>query len=335
MQPSSKAPALSTVVRPRTGIGANRFRMEPATRAVQLARCSATGIQPGVRRHLVRQVVVLEVSGQLRDVVQELTHAVQIALADGPRGVVCDLSQVVGGTEPGAVEALAAIGSHVRDWPGVPVAVACPDLRVRQALAAQPLGGHLIAASSLFSAVSAVLATPAVAVTWLHLAPHPTAMRASRDFVTRTLLDWQLGRAIRFARLVISELVMSSTMNTGTDMDLSVAWNLGALRLTVRDYRPNPPRRQDSAPVMQRRGVAIVSGLSRTFGVLPTADGGTVVWAILAAPRQPLSTSPPRCKPAPARRETPEFTDALGMDGQRFCGETGSHRGGRRAPTGQ
>ena len=331
MQPSSKAPALSAVVPVHTVMPTNRFAKGPATRPGQPAACSAGGTQTGVRTHLVSQVAVLEVSGQLRDVVEDLAHAVQIALADGPRGVVCDLSAVVEGADPRAVEALATVGRHVRDWPGVPVAVACPDLRVRQALADQPLGGHLIVTSSLFSAVSAVLAPPALAVEWRHLAPHPTASRASRDFVTRTLLDWQLGRAIRFARLVISELVMSSTMNAGTDMDLSVAWNLGALRLTVRDYSPSPPRQQGAAPGMQRRGLAIISGLSRTFGVLPTADGGTVVWAVLDAPRQRLSTSPPRSKYAPALRAVPEFTDALGLDGQPFCGETGLHRGGRVA----
>jgi hypothetical protein len=289
----------------------------------------------GVRSHLVSQVVVLETSGQLLDVVEDLAHAVQIALADGPRGVVCDLSAVVEGAELGPVEALAEVDRHVRDWPGVPVAVACPDLGVRQALAAHPMGGHLIVTSSLFSALSAVLATPALAVEWLHLAPHPTAMRASRDFVTRTLLNWQLGPAIRFARLVISELVMSSTMNAGTDIDVSVAWNQGALRLTVRDSSPSPPRQLDPAPGLQRHGLAIVSGLSRTFGFLPTADGGTVRWAILDAPRQRFSTSQPRRNPAPARGEAPEFTDALGMDGQPFCGEIGPRRGGRRARTGQ
>src|SRR5680860_1179421 len=52
---------------------------------------------------------------------------------------------------------------------------------------------------------------PAPAVERLRLAPHPTAPRASRDFVTRTLLDWGLGRAISSASLVVSELVTNST----------------------------------------------------------------------------------------------------------------------------
>jgi len=275
---------------------------------------------------------VLEVSGQLRDVVEDLDHAVQVTLADGPRGVVCDLSAVVGGAEPGAVEVLAALGGHVRDWPGIPVAVASPDPQVRQALAAHPLGGHLIVTASLFSAVCAVLATPALTVEWLHIAPHPTAMRASRDFVTRTLLDWRLGRTIRFARLVVSELVMSSTVNAGTDIDLSVAWSLGALRLTVRDYVPSLLPQEESTPGLHGRGLALVGGLSRAFGVLPTADGGTVVWAVLDAPEHRLSTSPPQRKPAPAPRGAPRFTDAVGSGESPFCGETGPQRDGSFAP---
>src|SRR5665647_284898 len=69
---------------------------------------------------------------------------------------------------------------------------AFPAPQVREALAAHPVGGQLIVTASLSSAVSAVLATPALAVEWLHLAPHATAPRASRAFVARTLLDWWL-----------------------------------------------------------------------------------------------------------------------------------------------
>src|ERR1039458_7969661 len=89
---------------------------------------------------VMRQAVVLEVTGRLRDVVEDLDHAIELALAEGPRGVVCDLAAVLEGAEPGAVDVLAGLGRHVRDWPGIPVAVACPDPQ----LAAHPVGGHLI-----------------------------------------------------------------------------------------------------------------------------------------------------------------------------------------------
>jgi hypothetical protein len=247
-----------------------------------------TGPQARIKRHAIRHVVVVEIAGPLRDVVEQLDRAIQLALADGPRGVVCDLSAVLEDTEPASVEVLATAGRHVRDWPAIPVAVACPDPQVREALRAHPLGHYLIVTESLFSALSAVFATPALAVERLRLAPHPTAQRASQDFVTHTLRDWRLSPVSPFARLVMSELVANSTMDATTDIDLSVTWDRGALRLTVQDHGPAPSRQP--YPHLDRHGrrLSVVAVLSRAFGVLPTADGGKVVWAVLEAPDHSL-----------------------------------------------
>jgi hypothetical protein len=278
-----------------------------------------TGGLVRARTRAIRQVVVVEVAGPLSEVVAELDRAIQLALAEGPRGVVCDLSNVLEGADPDAVEVLATAGRHVRDWPGTPVAVACPDPRVREYLRAHPLGGHLILTASLFSAVSEVLATPSLPVARLHLTAHPTAPRASRDFVTRTLLDWRLGGVIPFASLAISELVTSSSINAGTDMDLSVVWNLGALRLTVRDGGPALPGQLSSSLDRRGRELTVVGGLSRTYGFLPTAAGGQVVWAVLEAPRpRPFTRRIGSQRPS-ATQESPVFTDGRGMAEPPFC----------------
>lgn len=239
-----------------------------------------------VKTHFARQVVVVEVAGALGDVGRSLDRAIQQGLAEVPRGVACDLSAVSDGALPDAVELLATAGRHVREWPAIPVAVACPDPRVREALNLHPLGVQLIVTHSILTALTEVLATPALAVEWLRLAPHPTAPRASRDFVTRTLMDWRLGGVIAAASLVISELVTNSTTHAESDIVLSIAWRQGALRLTVRDNSPQPPHQRHMALDMHGRGLTIVAGLARAFGVLPTADGGKVVWAVMDAPRR-------------------------------------------------
>jgi hypothetical protein len=272
-----------------------------------------------VRKHVIREVLVLEVTGRLGDVVQGLDRAIQLALANGPRGVVCDLSHVLEDADPQAVEVLAAAGRQVRDWPGMPVAVACPDQRVREALRSHPLGGHLILASSLFSAVTEALATPHLSVESRRLAPHPTAPRAARDFVTRTLLDWRLGRVIPFASLLVSELVSSSSIDAGTDIDVSVAWDRGVLRLTVLDHGPALPDQRPSARDVHRRALTVVAGLSRSSGTLPTDDGGKVVWAVLDAPRPQSSISRIRSEHAPASQDAPVFNDGRGLTGLPFC----------------
>ena len=269
-------------------------RLPAYTAAEPTARSArpATGRQGQLRERAIRQVTVLEVTGRLGDVIEDLDRAIQVALAEGPRGVVCDLSAVIEDAEPGALEMLATAGRHVRDWPGTPVAVACPDPQVRHALSVHPLGSHLFVTESMFTAVSAVLATPTLVVEQLRLAAHPTAPRAAREFVTRTLRDWQLDRISPFASLVVSELVASSSIGAGTGIDLTLTWNLGALRLTVGDHGPALPDQRPSSLDLHGRGLtAVVAGRSRTFGVLPAADGGKVIWAVLEAPRQPSSKS--------------------------------------------
>jgi hypothetical protein len=296
----------------------------PTDHPTQSAGRQPTGFQVRVRRHAVHHVVVLYVVGRLGDVVEDLDRAIQFALVEGPRGVVCDLSVVLEGAEPGAAEALAAAGRHVRDWHGVPVAMVCPDPRFGEALNAHPLGRHLIVTPSVPLAVSAVLSTPTPAVEWLQLTPHPTAPRASRDFVTRTLLGWGLGSLIPSASLVISELVTNSTVHAGTDISLSVGWNLGALRLSVRDNSPDLPRQRYSRLDVHGRGLCVVAGLCRAFGVLPTADGGKVVWAVLNAAR-PLPLVKPGCsEPAIRTRELPDSPAPA---------RTGGHQG-PQAPAG-
>jgi hypothetical protein len=255
------------------------------------ARLPAAGIQGKIRTYVVRDVAILEVSGQLGDVVEELDRAIQLALAEGPLGLVCDLSAALSGARPVAMEVLATAGRHVRDWPGVPVAVASPDPRVREALRAQPLGRHLIVTPSLFSAVTAVRAVPALDVRAKRLRAHPTAPRAARQFVTRTLLDWRLGRVLPFASLVVSELVANSADDAGTEIDLSMAWDQDALRLTIRDHGPALADQRPAPLDLVGRRLTLVAGLSRAFGVLPTADGGRCVWAVLDAPRSTPSTN--------------------------------------------
>src|SRR5664279_1745786 len=144
VQPPTNVPDLPTDVDHHVGaLPTIEFPARPASR-------SARGPQVGVRARVMGQVVVRDSVGRLRDVVEDLDHAIELALAEGPRGVVCDLSAVLEGAEPGAVDVLAAVGRHVRDWAGIPVAVVCPDSLVREVLTAHRLGGYLIVTGSLF-----------------------------------------------------------------------------------------------------------------------------------------------------------------------------------------
>jgi len=132
------------MVQPPSNVHAPLLRLPhalPADPPAKPANRQPTGRKVRARARAIREVVVVDVGGRFGDVVEDLDRAIQLALADGPRGVVCDLSNVLEGTHPEVVEVLATAGRHVRDWPGIPVAVACPDPRVREALRAHPLTG--------------------------------------------------------------------------------------------------------------------------------------------------------------------------------------------------
>jgi len=85
--------------------------------------------------------------------------------------------------------------------------------------------------------------------------------------------------------------VLSSTINAGTEIDLSMVWDRGALRLTVADHGRAVPGLLTPGFDLHGRGLTVVAGLSKAFGVLPTTDGGKVVWAVLDAPGLGPSTS--------------------------------------------
>jgi signal transduction histidine kinase len=142
--------------------------------------------------------------------------------------------------------------------------------------------------ASLREALSMVLQASLPSVQTLRLGPHPTAPRASRDFVSRALLDWRLSRRIPAASLVVSELVTNAVIHAGTDIELTVSEHRRAIRIAVRDHGAELPVERRDASAEHGRGLTIVDGLATAWGVLPHADGGKVVWAVIdASPRRP------------------------------------------------
>jgi hypothetical protein len=251
------------------------------------AERDATTQGPSVESHAVGQVGVLDVAGPLSDVVEELDHAIRLALAQGPRGVACDMTRVVEVSAPGALRRLASAGRHPRDWPGVPVAVTCLGRRDGQTLRTNLLGGHLMVTASLPPALSAILQAARPSGVTRRLAPHPTAPRAARDLVSRALVDWRLSQQIPDACLVVSELVTNAMIHAGTDIDVTLAEHRRSVRVAVRDHSRALPVEWHGRSDEHGRGLGIVAELASAWGVLPHSDGGKVVWAVFDAAARP------------------------------------------------
>jgi anti-sigma regulatory factor (Ser/Thr protein kinase) len=224
----------------------------------------------------------VEVHGPLGEVADAAYQAVLVALGEEPDEVVCDLSGVSGPLPTECVGLVASIGAEVQEWPGSPVGVVCPNGALLQRLTQHPDAGHLVLAARRGAVLTRLADTPPRTVRRTPLPPEARSAGAARQLVAEACLDWECGVQLEAATLIVSEMVTNALLHAGTMLELSVARCEHRLRLAVSDGGTRRPRAQpmDTSRITGR-GMLLVAAFSRSWGVLPTADGGKVVWSVL------------------------------------------------------
>jgi hypothetical protein len=226
-------------------------------------------------------ITVLEVTGTYPAAAVAANEALLRTLFDQPRAVACDLSAVAGEPDDGSLRRLLDTGGYLEHWPGTRLALVT---RTRRPPYVQDRWGgpEIAVGSSLAEALAALSAIPAARTARIHLAAHPRASRAARDFVSRCCLDWRLQHGIPSAVLVVSELVTNSLAHAGTEIDVTLSAVGTTLCLAVLDGNGDPPRLVRSGSKQGRgRGMHVVEGFSRAWGSLPGPDGGKSVWVVI------------------------------------------------------
>jgi hypothetical protein len=230
----------------------------------------------------LRGVWLVEVDPPYDDMVDEVDHSIQLALAECPRGVVVSFTGPVAGTSDQALDLLASTGRHVADWPVVPVVLASREGSAATLLAGRPGAEHLSYASSMLHGWTQVMTRRAPPSAHLRLGSGAMAARCARRFLIRCCLDWGLNQHLASGPLVVSELVTNAIQHANTDIDVILAGDGARLRVGVRDRNPAPPVTRVTAPdASGGRGLRVVQALARGSGALPTVDGGKFVWAVL------------------------------------------------------
>ena len=119
-------------------------------------------------------------------------------------------------------------------------------------------------------------------------APTASSVPAARRFVTDCLEQWDQEPVVWTVQLLLSELATNAVLHAGGD-GFTVGVEVlpeGAVRLTVADDSPRPPRlRDDGTGATTGRRVALVDELARGWGVEPrsaAATDGKVVWCEVA-----------------------------------------------------
>ena len=122
---------------------------------------------------------------------------------------------------------------------------------------------------------------------WFHeitLAPEPQSIAAARRFVRRHLGAHGLALLVDDIVLVASELATNALAHAGTSFTVSLTAFAGTVVLAVRDGSAAFPERVDArAQETAGRGVAIVSAVSREWGVVADGTAGKSVWAAFDA----------------------------------------------------
>lgn len=226
-------------------------------------------------------VWLIEVSSGRPVATDAIDLAIQLALAENPRGVVCDVADT---SLPAAdLRQLGRTGRHVESWPAVPLLFVCRDDARWAEIQRQPEARFLVRSTSLLHAWSLLHGLPEDRHVSATLPPDARAARAARQFLSRACEDWATPQHLSTGPLVVSELVANAVEHTDGPVDVHLAEHDGELRIGVRDHADRPPVTRDEDPdATSGRGLRIVQSLSRATGALPAAGGGKLVWAVLA-----------------------------------------------------
>lgn len=204
------------------------------------------------------------------------------ALAEEPAAVVCDLSGVARAPEPEAAAGLDSLVAEILEWPVVPLFVVCPDTLLCQRFARHGENALVRFFPSLFEALQEARQAHPVETVRVSLDPRAESVKAARDLVRQVCDRWGFTSQSNVAALVVSEMVTNAVLHAATDLELTMARHGPLLRLAVRDAEPRVPAvRPPDLSSITGRGMLLVGAVSRAWGVLPTAEPGKVVWAVL------------------------------------------------------
>jgi anti-sigma regulatory factor (Ser/Thr protein kinase) len=109
---------------------------------------------------------------------------------------------------------------------------------------------------------------------------HVGSPRAARHFVSDVMRKWGFSREVRDeAELVVTELAANAVLHAKSEFSILLRAASEVVRIAVHDTMPVDPA---LLVVRPGRGLGLVSGLARDWGVDVTAAGKTV-WAEIDA----------------------------------------------------
>ncbi len=217
---------------------------------------------------------------------QQTTRWLHKAFAEGPAGVIMELTGLDDPADASLPTWLAARHTGAGLEPPVDVAVCLPPGRLAERLDRMGAGRFLPTFTSVPEARTAVLSRRVRTDRMvMRSGPSPAAQAAARRLVTEACAAWTMPDLVDDATLAVSELVANAVEHAGTDLVVLISRRPGGLHIAVCDEDTRMPQMPDHDEEMhlRGRGLRLIEAVARSWGVMPTA-GGKVVWATLRRP---------------------------------------------------
>jgi hypothetical protein len=208
--------------------------------------------------------------------------AVVKAALDAPPLIVVDVTALQA-PSPSAWAVFTSARWLVGNWPDVPIVLVCAHAVGRRALARNGIARYLpvygsVAAAARAMAECVTVPRRRVRHTW---PASPSAVAATRTFVSYWLQAWSLEPLTATAKVVTTVLVDNVLQHTESDPDVRLETDGVTLTVAVTDGNRSPAcvlEEDEMCGVLSE--LQIVRALTRVWGNTPTQEG-KVVWAVM------------------------------------------------------
>jgi anti-sigma regulatory factor (Ser/Thr protein kinase) len=201
--------------------------------------------------------------------------------AEEPTAIIVHLLDGFEARGTAELSVFATVWMRVSEWPGVPVMVVAGDV-LRATLRLSGIARFVPQFATVRSALDAVGAPRTRRRHEVQLPFSLATPRLARGFVRATCARWGVSSVLEDAVLVASELVENAVRHAESAPSLRLELRPGQFAVAVHDDDPTPPKpRPLTSDQPDGRGIPLVKGLSKAWGVSPSPRGGKVVWAVL------------------------------------------------------
>jgi anti-anti-sigma regulatory factor len=220
----------------------------------------------------------------------DLRNTMVKAAIDEPRAVIIDLDGL-SVPDRWALALFSSVSDQLAQWPGVPLLLSATREGQRDLLDRYRLARFVPVYSSVLDAVAAIDDPPPRRIARRKLPNKLASASLVRRFVLDVCSTWPVAAHTEDAMMIANEFVENTLLHTYCAPSLRLELRRGLLTIAVYDDDPMPARLVEPEQPGRRRGLVLVSRLSRLWGCSPTLAGGKVVWAVLRV------TDPVACAP--------------------------------------